>query len=153
VTVQQPTLTLSWADSEIRRAVLVPGLQSASVVIQWSAASVVRQAALDAHAHAHHGQGVVEHGFMSGLELGGQWASGHAPQVLPVLLGRVKAGRLQCEGVWWSRLPVPWHSPTGAPVLLELHLANGVDCVWPLHDVYLRPTAGVACAFLASLAC
>jgi hypothetical protein len=85
--------------------------------------------------------------------LRGQWAPGHEPGALPALFGRIRAGRLQCAGVWLSQLPVPWRSPPGEPVLLELQLAHGVHCVWRLHDVRLGPAEGVAPAFLPSLAC
>lgn len=90
---------------------------------------------------------------MTGLELSGLWVPGQERPMLPVLLGRVRAGRLQCEGVWRSQLPVPWRSPAGALVVLELQLANGVDCVWRLQAVHLGPADGVVPAFAVSLAC
>jgi hypothetical protein len=147
-------VVLSWADSEIRGVVAsvpvpVPGQRLAGVVIQWSAASVARQVA----APDTHGRGAVEHGFMTGLELSGLWVPGQERPMLPALLGRVRAGRLQCEGVWQSQLPVPWRSPAGALVVLELQLANGVDCVWRLQAVHLGPADGVVPAFAVSLAC
>jgi hypothetical protein len=106
-------LVLFWADSEIRSVALAPQRQPAGMVMQWSAASVVRQVAFCAPGVpvGTDGRPAMEPGFMSGLELRGQWAPGHEPGALPALFGRIRAGRLQCAGVWLSQLPVPWRSP------------------------------------------